>query len=94
MAEKRFHVAPTNKFDKNFDKLSKKEKKLVVDTLLKMEENPFYPSLRTKKLHKLYESSVNMDIRIIWRFEGSKIIATLDVGHHDVIRKYNKRKLY
>lgn len=54
--------------------------------------DPFYPSLRTKKMKGYfgeYESSVNMDIRIIWQFDDddNEIIVALDVGHHDVLTK-------
>jgi mRNA-degrading endonuclease YafQ of YafQ-DinJ toxin-antitoxin module len=54
-------------------------------------EHPFYPSLRSKKLKGRFghfESSVNMDIRIVWRYENRKIIILLDVGHHDILKKY------
>jgi mRNA-degrading endonuclease YafQ of YafQ-DinJ toxin-antitoxin module len=37
-----------------------------------------------------YESSVSMDIRILWRFDEDEdnIIVALDVGHHDVLKRY------
>lgn len=48
-------------------------------------ENPFYPSLRTKKvqgLNNAFEMSVNMDIRILWQYENGVIIFLIDIGHH------------
>jgi len=51
-------------------------------------QNPFYPSLRTKKvrrLDKVFEMSVNMDIRILWTYESDVIILLLDAGHHKKI---------
>jgi mRNA-degrading endonuclease RelE of RelBE toxin-antitoxin system len=79
-------------FLKEFDKLSAKHRKAVLKTLRVLSDSPFYPSLRTKKIlgdrYERYESSVNMDIRVIWRYDGEKIIVALDVGHHDVLRKY------
>lgn len=48
-------------------------------------QNPFHPSLRTKKvqgLDKVFEMSVNMDIRILWRYENGIIILLIDIGHH------------
>jgi len=79
-------------FRKEFEKLPDIHKKMVMDTVLLIEENPSYPSLRTKKMggkHKYYESSANMDIRILWRYRrDGDGIALLDVGHHDVLRKY------
>ena len=29
-----------------------------------------------------------MDIRIIWYYEGEKLIILVDVGHHDILKKY------
>ena len=48
-------------------------------------QNPFYPSLRTKKVQgfdNVFEMSVNMDIRILWRYENGVIILLIDIGHH------------
>jgi len=88
----RYTVLFSDNFDREFDKLSDIHKKLVMNKVTMLENNPFYPSLRTKKLfggrRERYESSINMDIRIIWRFDGKKIIIALDVGHHDVLKKY------
>jgi mRNA-degrading endonuclease YafQ of YafQ-DinJ toxin-antitoxin module len=50
-----------------------------------------HPSLRNKKIkgHKdLYESSLNMDIRIIWYYENQIIIVLIDIGHHDILKRY------
>jgi mRNA-degrading endonuclease RelE of RelBE toxin-antitoxin system len=89
---KEFTVAFTAEFDDALDKLSAEHQQLVLNKIKILKTNPFYKSLRTKKIKGNYESSVNMDIRIIWQFEGSRIIVLLDVGHHDIIRKYNKHK--
>jgi len=89
---KEFTVAFTPEFDDALDKLSEEHQQLVLNKIIMLKTNPFYKSLRTKKIKGNYESSVNMDIRIIWQFEGSRIIVLLDVGHHDIIRKYNKHK--
>jgi len=29
-----------------------------------------------------------MDIRIIWYYEGDKLIILVDVGHHDILDQY------
>jgi len=94
MTNKIYNVVPSKKFYREFGKLSEEDKRKVLNTLDILAVTPFYSSLRTKKIQGIFESSVNMDIRIIWHFQGSRIIIALDVGHHDVIRKYNKRKLY
>ena len=36
----------------------------------------------------LGEGSANMDIRIIWFYEGDKLIVLVDVGHHDILDEY------
>ena len=75
----------TKEFERDLKKLSKQEQKQVAKKLKILMENPFYPSLRTKKVQGLYdvfEMSVNMDIRILWRYENGVIILLLDIGHH------------
>ncbi|MDR2577643.1 MAG: hypothetical protein LBC70_02390 [Chitinispirillales bacterium] len=81
----------TKKFKKEFKKLSSANQQKVMDTVVALREDPFYPSLRTKKMrgkNRDYECSVNMDIRIIWRYKDGFLIILLDVGHHDVLKKY------
>ena len=54
-------------------------------------ENPLHPSLRVKLLQgtdDLFEFSVNMDIRVIWFYEGESLVALVDIGHHDILRNY------
>lgn len=75
----------TKAFEKDLKKLSRPEQKAVAQKLKLLVENPFYPSLRTKKVQGIdhvFEMSVNMDIRILWRYENGVIILLLDVGHH------------
>ena len=75
----------TKEFEKNLKALSAQEQKMVFNKLKILVQNPFYPSLRTKKvqgLNNVFEMSVNMDIRILWRYENGIIILLLDVGHH------------
>ncbi len=78
----------TKDFEKNLKSLTKQEQKLVANKLKLFIQNPFYPSLRTKKvqgLEHVFEMSVNMDIRILWKYENEIIILLLDVGHHNQI---------
>lgn len=75
----------TNEFEKDLKKLSSNEQKAVAGKLKLLMKNPFYPSLRTKKvqgLDNVFEMSVNMDIRILWKYESGVIILLLDIGHH------------
>ena len=75
----------TKEFEKNLKSLTKQEKKIVASKLKLLTSNPFYPSLRTKKVQgtdNVFEMSVNMDIRILWKYENGIIILLLDIGHH------------
>ncbi len=75
----------TKEFEKSLKKLSATEQKAVAQKLKLLMQNPFYPSLRTKKVQGIagvFEMSVNMDIRILWKYENGIIILLIDVGHH------------
>ncbi len=75
----------TKEFKKGLKRLSKAEKKATAQKLKILVQNPFYPSLRTKKVQgfvDIFEMSVNMDIRILWRYEDGTIILLLEIGHH------------
>lgn len=67
----------TPRFQKHFKGLTVQEKKQLKNKLELLAENPSHPSLRTKRIQgttDLFECSVNMDIRIIWYYEGDKMI--------------------
>jgi mRNA-degrading endonuclease YafQ of YafQ-DinJ toxin-antitoxin module len=84
-------ISYTRKFRRAFEKLTGGEQDLVMGKIKILKSNPFYPSLRSKKLKGkpgYYESSVNMDIRIIWRFSNGRIIILLNIGHHDILENY------
>ena len=75
----------TKEFEKNLKLLTKQEQKIVLNKLKLLVQDPFYPSLRTKKnqgLENVFEMSVNMDIRILWKYDNGTIILLLDIGHH------------
>ena len=87
----KFEFTYTPRFQKHFKTLSSAEKKQLKNRLVLLSENPFHPSLRTKRIQGsdgLFECSVNMDIRIIWYYEGNRMIILLDVGHHDILDRY------
>ena len=86
-----FKITFTDRFQKHFKDLNEIEKKQLRNKLTILSENPLHPSLRTKRIQgteDLFECSVNMDIRIIWDYEGDTIIILVDVGHHDILKKY------
>ena len=74
-----FRITYTPRFEKNFKKLSDKERAQFKKKLKIFVENPFHPSLRTKRIQgteDLFEFSVNMDIRVIWYYENDEIVMT------------------
>lgn len=86
-----YKLVYTPRFKKSFNSLTITEKTQFKNKMNLFVENVLHPSLRTKKLQgqtDLYESSINMDIRIIWYFENEELIVLVDVGHHDIFRKY------
>jgi len=85
-----FKIVVTKTFEKSLKKLTHVEQKQVASKLKLLHANPYHPSLRTKKikgLKDLFECSVNMDIKILWKYEGTDIIITLDIGHHSIVDK-------
>jgi len=86
-----YRLTFTERFQKHYKKLCDIERKQISNKLAILAENPMHPSLRTKRIQgtsDLFECSVNMDIRVIWYYEGDKLIILLDVGHHDILKKY------
>ena len=86
-----YKISFTNTYIKHLQKLTKNEQKQVARKLSMLANNPAYPSLRTKLVkgqNGIWESSVNMDIRILWKYKGKTIIVTLDVGHHDIFNTF------
>jgi len=81
----------TKRFHKHYKVLNENEKKQIKNKLELLAENPLHPSLRTKRIQgtpDLFESSANMDIRIIWYYEGDKMIILVDVGHHNILKQF------
>ena len=71
-----YKITYTKSFKKHYKKLSDIEKKQTKKKLSFFIDNPTHPSLRTKKIKGtdgLWESSVNMDIRIIWYYEDNEM---------------------
>lgn len=86
-----YQITYTDRFQKHYKSLTTREKKQLQNKLHLLAENPMHPSLRTKRIQgtsDLFECSVNMDIRIIWFYEGDKMIILVDVGHHDILKQF------
>ena len=47
-----------------------------------------FMALTIQGTDRLYESSINMDICVIWYFEDNATIILADVGHHDILKQF------
>lgn len=81
----------TERFKRAMQSSVSRKKEAFVRKLRLFVQNPFYSSLIAKKIEgseTLFERSVNMDLRVIWLYEGDKLIILLDIGHHSVLKCY------
>jgi mRNA interferase RelE/StbE len=72
-------------FLENVNHLPVEAKKALKKKLDLLVDNPKHPSLRTKKIkgtEDIFESSINMDIRITWEFYENGILLR-NIGRHD-----------
>lgn len=86
-----YHITITPTLPKALRKLSPQEKHQLKHKLELLAENSLRPSLCTKRIQgisDLFECSVNMDIRIIWYYEGERMIILVNVGHHDILKQF------
>lgn len=86
----KYQISFSKRFKKSFKKLTLAEKQLFYSKLKLLINNYQHPSLRTRKIQGtelLYESSINMSIRIIWHFLEDELIVMIDIGHHDILRR-------
>ena len=86
-----YRITYTKRFEKNLKKLTATEKAQLKKKLEILIMDPLYPSLRTKRIQgtaELFEFSVNMDVRVIWQYEGDTLILLLDIGHHDILNRF------
>lgn len=86
-----YRITYTKRFEKNLKKLTAAEKAQLKKKLEILIMDPLYPSLRTKRIQGtagLFEFSVNMDVRVIWQYEGDTLILLLDIGHHDILNRF------
>ena len=86
-----YRITYTKRFEKNLKKLTAAERAQLKKKLEVLIMDPLYPSLRTKRIQgteDLFEFSVNMDVRVIWQYEGDTLILLLDIGHHDILNKF------
>ena len=86
-----YKITFTKRFVKNVKRLSAAERTQLKKKLELLMQDPLYPSLRTKRIQgttDLFEFSVNMDVRVIWQYDGDTIILLLDIGPHDILNQF------
>ena len=83
-----YKITFTKRFVKNVKRLSAAERTQLKKTLELLMQDPLYPSLRIQGTTDLFEFSVNMDVRVIWQYDGDTIILLLDIGHHDILNQF------
>ncbi len=66
-----------------------KLKRQITKTLLIVQKNPFYPSLKTHKVNtrehgKVFSSRITGDLRIVWDFDNKdgSVILIMAIGGH------------
>ena len=89
-----FKILSTTLFDKKYEKLKKKNRKIeskFIKFVSRLATNPKYPSLKSHQVNhpeygKIWSSWVHDDLRVLWKYEGEKIvILLLDIDDHDHI---------
>jgi mRNA interferase RelE/StbE len=88
-------VLYSQKVEKLVDRLPMADRKALMKKIRLLEDDPFYPSLRSKQVlgnPGYYEFSVNMNFRVIWYYKSSRVIVLMKIGGHDVIDEFNKSK--
>lgn len=86
----KYEILFSSQFRKSFTRLQNNERRIFYEKLSLFIENHQHPSLRTKKIKGseiLYESSINMSIRVIWTYKNDDLILMLDIGHHDILKR-------
>ena len=79
------------KISEKFEEVNANERSQLKKKLELLMQDPLYPSLRTKRIQgttDLFEFSVNMDVRVIWEYDGETLILLLDIGHHDILDQF------
>lgn len=85
-------LLPSKRFKKRFKEYTAKNdslKKKIFKAIIQLEEDPFYPSLKTHKVLSRHDgiqwsSWVTGDVRIIWGFDtlNPTIIHLITLGKH------------
>jgi mRNA-degrading endonuclease RelE of RelBE toxin-antitoxin system len=84
-------VRPTTRFENAFKGLSHEVQKAVMKALLKLIDNPSHPGLNLESLRGApgyYSIRANRGFRIILLQADPTTFDLIDVGPHDIYRRY------
>ena len=76
----------SERFKKDYKLFSGDIKKTIIAKLKLLSENPYHPSLRTKKIkgkEDIFEASITMDIRMTWQYIKKDVILLRKISRHD-----------
>jgi len=76
----------TETFEKAFKKLSAEIQKKTKKKILLLAENPFHPSLRTKRIKGapgIFEASIDMNLRITFERLPGDVLRLRVIAKHD-----------
>ena len=78
----------TKPFKRDYQNLPENIKDRLDKQLKKLEQDPFYPSLKTGKLkhtQKIFYSRINKNYRFTWQFKNKYSLILRRCGTHDEI---------
>ncbi len=86
----KYKLAPTKQFMKMLKTQPHSIEKQLKKALSHLQENPAHPSLRSRKyqsIEDVWESSINMQYRILWQYGAAQpdTIVLLAVGDHKIL---------
>jgi len=89
----KYRFRATRAFWRSFGKLSPQQQGNARQAFLIFKQNPFHPSLRSHKIHKLsaryartiYAAEIEADLRVVFYIEGD-VVVTVDIGSHALYR--------
>jgi mRNA-degrading endonuclease RelE of RelBE toxin-antitoxin system len=86
-------ISTTETFDKLFKNLPVSIQKKAAKKTDIFKNNPFYPSLRTEKLHpkghNVWSYRIDISYRIVFKFIDIHHVEFRYIGHHNKIYNYN-----
>lgn len=85
-------ITETERFRKSFDALDKTQRKKAKKQFQLFIKNLFYPSLHTEKLepkkNNIWSFRIDKNFRVIFTFPDTDTILLLDIGSHNIYKKY------